>query len=250
MILLPDQVVPFLQHDDPIVRDQALRYFRDTHDFGPLTADHYWAALDRFGENDQTLGFASGLRNLPQTDTSLRRLVDALAGKPSENFKYHFQQAARDMDLRVLARHRDELLGAPRLSQDVREHLELRLKLLDQSPAAAWERLMTHGREVADKYLGEFDPGLSDALIEASARGGKPICEQAMAMFADPSVDGGWPAIFAVRVVGEARYAEAIDALVNLFGVDTDLQRVEANNALSSYRLSPGDRTRCRVLCG
>ena len=80
-MLLPEQVVPFLQHNDPIVREHVRRYFQDTHDFGPLTADHYWALIDRLGESENTIGFAADLKHVPQTDGSLRRVVRALATK-------------------------------------------------------------------------------------------------------------------------------------------------------------------------
>lgn len=67
-MLLPDQVIPFLLHDDPIVRRHARNYFDDTFDFSSLTAEHFWAVLDRFGESKETLRVAAALRSLPQSD--------------------------------------------------------------------------------------------------------------------------------------------------------------------------------------
>jgi hypothetical protein len=131
-MLLPEQVVPFFQHDDSIVRDGVLRYFRDSFDFGPLTAEHYWSVIDRFGENDLTLGFASHLNDVPQTDASLHRLMQALSGNAPENFEFHYQIAARNMELPVLMRNRGELLALSQLLPHVRNHLELRLQLLDE----------------------------------------------------------------------------------------------------------------------
>jgi hypothetical protein len=231
-MVFPEQVIPFLQHDDPIVRDHALGYFRGSYAFGPLTADHYWAVIDRSGENDGTLGFAADLNDVPQTDASLHRLVRALGGKSLENFEFHYQHAAGAMDLGVLARNRDELLSCPQLLPHVRERLELRLSLLDQDPAIAWDRLMQHGRELGNAYAFSFNPGPSDALIEAAARGGPPICEKAMFVLADRAVRG-WRETFAVRVLGVSRYEPAVDALVGKLLVDADVLLEEVNRALA-----------------
>jgi hypothetical protein len=232
-MLLPEQVVPFLDHDDPMVREHALYYFRDTHDFGPLTADHYWAVIDRRGENEETLGFASNLENVPQTDASLHRLVQAIATTPSEDFAYHYQHAARNMEMSVLTRNRDALLTCPKLLAHVREHLELRLSLLDQPAELAWDRLMEHGRELGNRESGSFEIGLSEALVEAAARGGTPVCERAMAVLADESAFEDWREIFAVEVLGRARYDPATDAIVDKFSIDADILREAAIGALT-----------------
>ena len=169
-MLLPEQIIPFLLHDDPIVREHAVRYFRDSYDFGPLTAEHYWAGIDRLGETDAALGFASELSRLPQTDASLHRVVQALAANPSELFEFHYQHVARDMEMSVLVRNREELLGCQQLLPHVRKHLELRLGLLHEPAESAWDRLMRHGRDLGEEYADKFEPSLSDALIEAAAR--------------------------------------------------------------------------------
>jgi hypothetical protein len=140
---------------------------------------------------------------------------------------------ARGMELAVLERNRDELLACPQLLPHVREHLELRLNLLGDPPAVAWERLMRRGHELADQYAGAFGAGLSDAMIEAAARGGAPICEQVMVTLADESAAMDWCEIFAVRVLGLARYVPAIDALVDRLAIDTDVLREEVNRALA-----------------
>ena len=232
-MLFPEQVVPFLQHVDPIVRDHAQLYFRNSYNFGPLTSDHYWAVIDRYGENDRTLGIAADLGALPQTDSSLRRLIEKLGGTSSELFEFQYQHAARNMELSVLERNRAEFLACPQLLPHVRKHLEMRLNLLEQTPAEAWDRLMQHGRELGNEYVGQFNSSESDALIEAAARGGAAICEQAVLMLEDESATADWREIFAVRVLGRARYEPAIDALVKKFAIDTDILREDVSRALA-----------------
>ena len=156
-ILTPEQVIPFLRHDDWIVREHAKRYFHNCYQLGPLTADYYLAVIDRLGEVEESLGFAAAVKDFPQTNASLSRLLAALARKPSELFESHYQHAVRDVDMEVLSRNREQVLACPDLYPHVREHLELRLKLLDQSPAEAWQQLMRHGQELEGSYAFSFN---------------------------------------------------------------------------------------------
>ncbi len=128
----PSQVIPFFNHDDPWVRDHALRYFEHCHDPSPLTADDYWAVIDSRGQNDQTLGFAADLKHAPGTERSFERRLQALQAELDEPFDTHYQHAARDIDFPLLAAHRDQLLDHARLLPHVREHMALRLQVADQ----------------------------------------------------------------------------------------------------------------------
>lgn len=82
-MLSPAQVIPFLNHDDPWVAEHALRYFDDIHDASPLTADVLSAVIDQRGKNRRTLGIASRLDEVPGTERSFGRLLDALAAAVS-----------------------------------------------------------------------------------------------------------------------------------------------------------------------
>lgn len=232
-MLLPHQVIPFLMHEDRIVREQARRYFSDSYDVGPLTADHYWQAIDRFGQTDESLSFASDLDDLPQTDASLRRLLEVLSPDTPELFEFHYQHVARNMDMPILLRHRDELLACKQLLPHVRKHIETRIRLLEEPAVKAWEQLMQHGRELKDQYADGFNASLGDALIEAAARGGEPVFEQAMRTLYDESAAEDWREIFAVRVLGMARYGPAIGPLVEKLEIDADVLREDVNRALA-----------------
>src|SRR5437764_247814 len=127
-MLYPAQVVPFLNHDDPLVRELALRYFDRCHDPGQLTADDFWAVIDARG----------------------------------------------------------------------------------------------------------FSPNESDALIEALGRGGaQEVGPRALAILDDPAAAEDWREIFAVQVLGEARYAPAVPVLVQRLLIDADVLNEEAIYALA-----------------
>ncbi len=233
-MLLPDQVVPFLLHADPLVRRHAVRYFQNGDDVGPLTADHYWAVIDRFGETDETLTVASQMPGLPQTESSVRRLAAALApGAASDPYEFHYQHAARDVPLDALVRHGDLLLAVPALLPHVRRHLELRLSLVGQPTDALYDRLMDRGRALANAYANSFDAGEPDAWVEAIGRGGDPaVLARAMATLADDSAQADWREVFAVRVLGAARHAAAVGVLVDKYLIDADVLREDVSRAL------------------
>jgi hypothetical protein len=92
---------------------------------------------------------------------------------------------------------------------------------------------MERGRELSHAYAGSFPQDEVDALIEAAARGGAAVCGRSMAMLADEEAQKDWREIFAVQVLGRARFEPAIDALVEKFGIDADVLREETQRALA-----------------
>lgn len=233
-MLTPSEVLPFLQHDDRLVRRRVVDYFKSANDFGPLTADHYWAVIDRFGECEETLSVISDLDDLPQTESSLHRLVSAMNCKFSELFEFHLQHAARNCTLDVASRHREELLGIATLLPHVKRHLELRLSLLDHPVDDLWDRLTDRGRKLGGAYLNSFDKSEPDAWVEAIGRSADPVVmARAIEVLKNPQARDDWRGIFAVRVLGEARHAPAINDLIAQLLIDTDVARDEVTRALT-----------------
>ena len=71
-MLTPDQVRPFLLHDDELVRERALVYFAEAADVSWLHADDLWAIVDRFGSRHAIY------RALPTPATRQIQLSDSL----------------------------------------------------------------------------------------------------------------------------------------------------------------------------
>ena len=230
-MLLPAQVVPFLSHADPHVRRLARDYFDHCGDPAPVTADDVWAALDPTDDaaGGVAVALASVLAGLPQTDASVRRLIDALTAGVPEALDDYLQAAARAVDLPLLVRHRDLILGCDNLAPDVRDHLGRRLELADVSADAAWDQLMALGLASADKYASDID---DDALIEGAARHIDALAPRALALLADDEVID-WREVFAVKVVGLARHAPATPLLIGKLDPDADVLLDEAAVALA-----------------
>ena len=76
-MLSPAQVIPFLSHDDADVRKLARRYLVSAHDPAPATAEDFWTALEK-APAEEAGAYLDRLGLVPQTETSLRRLLDEL----------------------------------------------------------------------------------------------------------------------------------------------------------------------------
>src|SRR4051812_38347127 len=110
-MLSPEQVLPFLLHEDQGVRQHAADYLADGYDsvpsLVPVTADHFWESIDRFGFTD-SVRLLSRLDDLPQTDASLSRAAAALADSPDEDVEVHLQAVFRNVDFSLLQVRRDD----------------------------------------------------------------------------------------------------------------------------------------------
>ena len=114
-MLMPAEVIPFLTHGDELVRRQAVMYYRDCADPGPLTADAYWAAIDHFGGiGPATRTFLAHLPGVPQTDASVGRLLDALADCADRDDIYDLRRAVRGTAVPASASPSGRRFGLPR----------------------------------------------------------------------------------------------------------------------------------------
>ena len=231
-MLTPAQVVPFLQHDDEAVREHAADYLAKAHDPSPATADDLWRAIDRFGI-EQSRRLLSDLRELPQTEGSCRRTLDALRAAADNDVDYHLQQALTWLDFPLLLAHREELLADEKLLPHVRDHLRQRVELSQRPLDELWDALARHSVEVDRKYWGEFDDRVSLRLIEALARHDEPAAQRALDRMRNGPRDD-YLEIFCVQLLGRLRHAPATEVLVHRLTVpDADILNQEAVTALA-----------------
>lgn len=230
-MLLPDQVIPFLLHDDRDVREHAARYLSKAHDPAPATADDFWRSIDRFGA-EESVALVSDLAELPWTERSCSRLMEALRSGPPEIVEYHLQKTIEDLDYPLLLAHREEVLSAESILSHVRDHLRQRIELSDRPLEAVWDALLAHSEKIEGMCVGEFDGRESDRLIEAAARHGEPAGLLALERLRNGPRDD-WMEIFCVRLLGDLRFAPAAEVLVERLDVDADLLPEELGRALT-----------------
>ena len=211
-MLTPQQVIPFLDHDDPEVRQHAVLYLAGANDPSPATADDFWRAIDKLGPQ-QALSHIDRLEMLPQTDDSVARTLAALPTAEALS-RQALVRMLRSLDLELVRRHRDAIRSAEGVPAEVNEHLDQRLALVDE-PAELWDRLLAQARELEGKQLTEAGALAAERLIEALARH-PDAADRAVELLRDPSVHD-WREIMVTDLVGEMRLnrPDAIDGLID-----------------------------------
>ena len=229
-MLTPQQVIPFLGHDDPEVRLQAVLYLAGAHDPAPATADDFWRAIDKLG-TEQAATHVARLELIPQTDDSVARTLAAIP-TASGDARSDLVRVLRSLDFPLLQRHADAIRAVAEVPQDVKEHVEQRLALADEPVEPLWDRLMEQAAALNDKDLTENDALAAERLIEALARRPDLFGDRAVEMLRDPAVKD-WREVFMADLVGELKRVDAVDALLDeLRDDDGDLLWETAGEAL------------------
>jgi len=229
-MLTPQQVTPFLTHEDPDVRLQAVLYLAGAHDPAPVNADDFWRAIDAVGI-EKAYDLVSRLELVPQTDDSVARTLAAIPTATGDQ-KTDLVRVLRSLDFPLLQRHADAMRAVAEVPQEVRDHLEQRLKLADEPVEPLWDRLMEQAAALDDKELTEADALAAERLIEAMARRPEQFGNRAVEMLRDPEVKD-WREVFVADLVGELKRADAADALLDkLRDGDADLLWETAGEAL------------------
>lgn len=229
-MLTPAQVIPFLIHEDPAVRQNARRYLVAAHDPLPATADDFWQAADKLGP-EEAGAYLDRLGFVPQTDASLRRLLDELP-KADPATRDSLLRTLERIDLPLLQAQWDAVRANEALAPSRREHLQARLDLAGEPPEPLWGRMMDYAAALGDRDITEAEELEADRLIEAVARRREPFGPRVLAALSDPDVQG-WRELFCVDVAGEMRLSDAAPALLDkLKDDDTEMLWDVAADAL------------------
>ncbi len=211
-MLTPAQVIPFLSHDDPEVRQRAQRYLVSAHDPAPATADDFWQAADKLGP-EEAGAYVDRLGFVPQTDASVRRLLDELP-KTDPATRESLLRTLERLELPLLQQHWEAIRGGDHVSPPLREHLQARLDLLNEPAEPLWDRMMAYAAALGDRELTEHEELEADRLIEAVARHREPLGPRVLAALTDAGLQG-WQELFCVDVAGEMRLADATSMLLD-----------------------------------
>ena len=211
-MLTPQQVIPFLEHDDPDVRQHAVLYLAGADDPAPATAEDFWRAIDKLG-HEAARSHISRLELLPQTDESVRRTIEGLTALPDGD-RPDLLRVLRSLDFPLLRRHHEAVSASPEVPQDVKDHLAQRLALADEPAETLWDRLMEQARTQRDKPLTEPDALAAERLIEACARHVEPLGDRNLEILRDGEVKD-WREVFCADLAGEMRQKDATDALID-----------------------------------
>ena len=216
-MLTPDRVIPFLSHDDEEVRSRARRYLVSAHDPAPATAEDFWAAADK-RPPEEAGAYLDRLGLVPQTEASLRRLLDELP-KADPATRDSLRRTLERVEFDLLKQHWDTIHGTEAVPEAVRSHLQARLDLASEPPEPLWDRMMSLAKSWNDRDISEVDELEADRLIEAVARHPDVFRDRVLAALSDENVKG-WDELFVVDVAGEMKLADATPTLLNKLNAD------------------------------
>jgi hypothetical protein len=213
-MLLPSQVIAYLQHPDKYVRDLAVRYLSQAHDPSPATAEDIWRLLDRFGFDDVT-DACSALAALPHTEASLTRTLKAVEDELDPFHRSDLEDTLDPLHYGLLNRFRDVVEAAPGLSKDFKSHIAERFALASVPPAELWERLLQTAAEMDKAKTGDPNGRLPWRLVEALSR--HPEAAQwAVGLLNESPIDK-WRHVLAVNLLGHMRHAPAVELVGQAF---------------------------------
>jgi hypothetical protein len=235
-MLFPDQVRPFLLHEDELVRERALVHFAEAADRSLLNADELWAMVDRYGPVARPFhALGTATHTVASTDRLMRELGDGGA----HPYLRTLQEAAAGLPLDQL----ETLLGRCGNAAEIlgvsRDAAHRRLALSQKTPDALWTELA-----VQAEYC-ESQPDWGDAyydgskIVEALARFPDESTARLMELFAKEETRDRWLEVFLVDLAGELRHEPAAPHLLDIVSRDGDFVNERAAGALG--RISSDD---------
>ena len=213
-MLPPDRIKPFLLHEDPYIRTAAIDYFADgwscDPDLIPLVLD----ACERFGDKNNARGISSCHR-FPLTESSLDRILRHLAKTDDPDSIYQLNRVIVHAPGDLLASRQSEVLGHPKLLQEIIPQITLRCDLAGWSGERIWDELQEYARRSEDKKdTGGIDHGYVGALVDALARHDVPDDDTVCRLLRSLEPEQGWLEIFLVDLAGERRIPQTALAVV------------------------------------
>lgn len=222
-MLMPRDVLPFLEHEDPDLRHQALSYLTDASDPAPATADDLWRAIDRFGLADPDVNWPMRLGELPETEASVERLLGVVsAADGSVRARRAACLALLALDYPLLSAKWDAIRDAPNLPAHVRERLAERVALAETPPEQVWERLHAHARVLNDPQAStDLHVQIASDLIAEVARHPTMFAARVLAGLRDESINDA-RLLHYVDLAGRMWLHDAIDSLIDCLHDDDD----------------------------
>jgi hypothetical protein len=220
MLLPVEEIKNAILHPEPLVREQALRYFTQSWSADPAVMPLAVEAMRKY-EWRLPLQPHLDLARLRQTPETLSWFIDELEQtKPSpQDLDYHDYLwtivGAADVDL--LRPHEDRLLRFP----DVGHHKKVasRIRLANLLPADCWREIEEFCEaEKNTQYAYEVDLGRADLLVEAIGRdvasADRVLSLLAMNIDEESGNPTAWMERLAVVIAGEMRLKPAIPHLI------------------------------------
>lgn len=230
-LLSATDLKPHLLHEDRLVRDAIVEYFKDSWSQDPELVPIVLEAVRRYGPGESRVGLAA----CPQfllTEESLDGALAAMAEFEGEIAAFHLNATIARAPADLLTRHHARILDAPGLLPEAADRVHRRRELSTWPAAKLWSELEELARRSAQRYVGQIDHAYADDLIDILSGHAEPdvarVCE-----ILGPDGPEDWLEIFAIDLAGARQLGETIPSLIDKFRIDTDYMLERAARALA-----------------
>ncbi len=238
-MLSPEELKPYLLHEDEPVRNAGVEYFADTWYQDEGIVPMILQACERFGEEENIRGLHACQR-FPITEQAF---LDSVArsssmtettGMAGVNASYHLNHAIATAPVGLLLQHETAVLENPRQSKETMDFIQHRREFAGWSAQRLWEELQDYARRSEEKkYANDINHAYVDTLVEALAPFDVPDTETLCTLLESPDNEHRWLEIFLIDLAGERRVHETIPILVDKFRIDTDYMLERCSEALA-----------------
>jgi hypothetical protein len=221
-VLTPDQIKPYLLHDDWHIRIAAVEYCSDSWSRDPDLIPLMLDACERFGEREDKLSLHHAGR-FTLTEPSLDRVLDYLTKSEDEATIRSLNAVIAHAPAELLIAREVAIRDNPNLDPEIIPRLDRRRDFSGWSGEKLWQELEQFARAAQDAVTtGDLDLDYSEDLVNALARHQVPDDETLCRLLRDLEPEEGWLEIFLVDLAGERRMTRAVPALVDKFRIDSD----------------------------
>ncbi len=228
-MLTPDQVRPFLLHDDELVRERALVYFAEAADTSLMQADELWTIVDRFGSRH---AIYRALPHANHTPTSTQRLIEAFIKYRDSLDRGVFEEAILALPLELLETVTAHPVAGLLFSKSLSRGIERRRQLATTSVDALWDELIAFAARLDSESKGLLNHQDGSIIVDELARRPGAIGLRAMQLIASGKTAKSWLEVYLIDLVGTLKIQDATPYLLDVVGQDGDLVNERAANAL------------------
>lgn len=221
-MLAPQQVKPFLCHEEKIVREHAAEYFAKSFSRDPELMPLVLESCARYGEEESSLLLAYA-RHFVQSDISIRAVLGRLPRVADVNVMFHYNAIISHADVGLLKPVMSRIRNTRNILAETVAKIERRLLLVPYTTEQLWEELFAYCAEIAPRRFDEVDFAHGLHLVEALARKGDLPVGELKRCLQDEEKYCRYDELYLVILAGEAGLAETIPELLGKLRIDADL---------------------------
>lgn len=258
MRLTAEQIRQGMLHEDPDVRQACLEYFSGAYSSDESVMPAVIQAVEEYGLG--AFPYPGSVERLAQSDATIDWLVRSIREQPvsdhvdsdeeeDEDEEYDEfdddgsttdrddfrQRILRHASIRLVSRHRDEVLSVA--DEESREAIQRRLEFLALSPDELWQQFRSICAMHRLDDWSAFPRVLVDDLVNAIVEVGAVPIDDLMKLLQteisdDDGIGLGWMEAFLIRASGQFRHEPVLPILVDKLRLDADLLSPELEVAL------------------